>query len=64
VYFRASGRERFLRGPFAALLTRMAALSCFLVAIVPLDYPSGSSQLNIFGALREPSRANLGGAWN
>jgi hypothetical protein len=36
VYCRGSGRVRFLRGPFAALLARMAALSCFLVAIVPL----------------------------
>ena len=35
------GRVRFLRGPFAALLVRMAALNCFPVAIVPLDYPSG-----------------------
>ena len=33
---RGSGRVRFLRGPFAALLARMAALSCFPVAIVPL----------------------------
>ena len=52
---------RVLRGPFAALLVRMAALNCFPVAIVPLDYPTGIRQLNIFGALREPSRANLGG---
>jgi hypothetical protein len=64
VYCRGSGRVRFLRGPFAALLARMAALSCFPVAIVHSDYPSGSRQLNIFGALREPSRANLGGAWS
>ncbi len=32
--FRA--RTGFLRGPFATLLARMAALSCFPVAIVPL----------------------------
>ena len=29
---------RFLRGPFAALLARMAALSCFQVAIGPLRF--------------------------
>jgi hypothetical protein len=36
VHRRGSGRTRFLRGPFATLLARMAALSCFPVAIVPL----------------------------
>jgi hypothetical protein len=36
VYCRGPGRVRFLRGPFAALLARMAALSRFPVAIVPL----------------------------
>jgi hypothetical protein len=36
VYYRGSARVRFLRAPFAALLARMAALSCFPVAIVPL----------------------------
>ena len=36
VYRRGFGRMRVLRGPFAALLTRMAALSCLPIAIVPL----------------------------
>ena len=36
VYCRGSVRVRFLRGPFAALLARMATLSCFPVAIVTL----------------------------
>jgi hypothetical protein len=38
VYCRGSGRVRFLRGPFDALLARMAALSCFAVAIGPLRF--------------------------
>src|SRR5215831_4625617 len=38
VYCRGFGRVRFLRGPFAALLARMAALSCFPVAIGPLRF--------------------------
>jgi len=38
VYCRGFGRVRFLRGPFAALLARMAALSCFQVAIGPLRF--------------------------
>ena len=50
VYCRGFGRVRFLRGPFAALLARMAALSCFPVAIGPLRFSRGSRQSNIFGA--------------
>jgi hypothetical protein len=38
VYCRGFGRVRFLRGPFATLLARMAALSCFPVAIGPLRF--------------------------
>src|SRR5260370_9136656 len=38
VYGGGFGRVRFLRGPFAALLARMAALSCFPVAIGPLRF--------------------------
>jgi hypothetical protein len=38
VYCRGSGRVRFLRGPFDALLARMAVLSCFAVAIGPLRF--------------------------
>ena len=34
VYCRGAGRVRFLRGPFATLLARIAALSCYPVAIV------------------------------
>ena len=49
VYCRGSGRVRFLRGPFAAHLTRMAALSCLPIAIMPLGLFQGP-QLNIFGA--------------
>jgi hypothetical protein len=33
VYCRGFGRVRFLRGPFAVLLARMAALSCFPVPV-------------------------------
>ena len=40
----------FSCGPFAALLARMAALSCFPVTIAPVDYPCGSSQSNMLGA--------------
>ena len=36
---------RFLRGPFVALLARMAALICFLVAIVPLQLSRRIRQL-------------------
>ena len=39
-----------LDGPCAALLARMAALSCFPVAIGHSDFPGGSRQSNIFGA--------------
>ena len=39
----------FFARPFAARLTRMAALSCLPVAIAPLRLSQGS-QLNIFGA--------------
>src|SRR5437016_12161918 len=35
---RGFGRVRFLLGPFATLLARMAALSCFPVAIGPLRF--------------------------
>src|ERR1700730_18667883 len=38
VYCRGSGRVRFLRGPFDALLARMAALSRFAIAIGPLRF--------------------------
>ena len=40
--WQAADRVRFLRGPFAALLARMAALSCFPVAIVPLRSDSAN----------------------
>jgi hypothetical protein len=39
VYCRGSGRVRFFRGPLVVLGTSMAALSCFPVAIVPLNEP-------------------------
>ena len=64
VYCRGSGRVRSLRGPFADLLARMAALSCFPVAIVasPIILADPANQ-TYSERLREPSRANLGDAW-
>jgi hypothetical protein len=56
----AFGRERLLRSFFAALLTRMARLELLPSRHRVTRLSSGSSQLNN-GALREPSRANLGG---
>ena len=47
MYCRDSGRVRFLRGPFAALLARMAA-SASLSPSGHSDYPGGTRQLNIF----------------
>ena len=47
---------RFLRGPCAALLSRMVALSCFQFQIKRIQ--------QLTARLREPSCANLGGAWN
>jgi hypothetical protein len=58
VYCRGSGRVRFLRGPFADLLARMAALSCFPVAIVasPIILADPANQ-TYSERLREPGRA-------
>jgi hypothetical protein len=38
------GRMRFLRGPFAALLTRMAALSCLPITIGNSNYPGNPTK--------------------
>jgi hypothetical protein len=43
VYCRDSGRMRFLRGPFDALLVRTAAVICLPVAIRNPDLPNGPS---------------------
>src|SRR6266478_3908549 len=58
VYCRGFGRVRFLRGPFAALLARMAALSCFPVAIgaTPI-FPANPANQTYSSRRREPSRA-------
>jgi len=64
VYCRGFGRVRFLRGPFAALLARMAALSCFPVRhwATPI-FPADPANQTYSARRREPSRANLGSAW-
>src|SRR5262249_38717602 len=62
---RAPGRVRFPRRPFDALLARMAALTCFAAPIWPLRFSERSAPIKTYSArLREPSRANLGGAWS
>jgi hypothetical protein len=48
-YCRGSGRVRFFLGPLATL-ARIAALSRFPVAIVPLQLSRRIGQLSIFGA--------------
>ena len=40
LYCRGSGRVRFPRGPFAGLLARTTALSCFAVATGLLHFPT------------------------
>ena len=45
VYCRGFGRVRFLRGAFAALLARMAALSCF--AMGPLRFAADAASQDI-----------------
>jgi len=58
VYCRGSGRVRFLRGPFGALLARMAALRCFAVAIGPLRFRPDPANQTHLARHREPSRRN------
>ena len=55
VYCRGSGRVRFLRGPFAALLARMVAFNCFPVAIVPLRL-AGAKGLACEGIFSQSTR--------
>ena len=65
VYCRGSGRARFLRGPFAALLARMAALGCFPGAIVPLRLSRRIPPLkHIRRGFVTRVRANLRAAWS
>ena len=44
---RGSGRVRFPRGPFEALLATMAALSCFVVAIGTLRFSERAVAIDI-----------------
>ena len=62
VYCRGSGRARFPRGPFDALLMRMAALSLFAVPIGLFRFSERTAPNQTYSAqFREPSRGNLGG---
>ena len=65
VYCRGSGRVRFPRGPFDALLMRMAALSLFAVPIGLFRFSERTAPNQTYSAqFREPSRGNLGGVWS
>ena len=59
VYCRGFGRVRFLRGPLATLLARMAALSCFPVAIGPLRFFRRIPPIKIMAAKRFRSAFGL-----
>ena len=60
VYCRGSGRVRFLRGPFDALRSTMAALSCFAVLIGPLRFPG---RIPPFKYIRRNFRATNVSSW-
>ena len=65
VYCRGPGRVRFPRGPFDALLMRMAALSLFAVPIGLFRFSERTAPNQTYSAqFREPSRGNLGGVWS